>query len=150
MNIFLAPEEEKQSSITIPLEHLAPTTSIVLDDDLTEGKTELDEILVVPDPSLMLGGGTELVAEIAGDGVVESLLDVGSEQNVYMDEVDENNLDKLDKSIDLQTQEDYEAEMNLHGEISLFSKDSASKRLKVLFDLLITCCIQFCSLVHNT
>ena len=130
MNIFLAHEEASVASPLLPLEVTEPTEAVAVADDCTVGKTELDEILLVPD-TIVLQEGLELLTGASDGGIGDSLLGVGSELNVYEEEVDDKNLDKLDKSIELQTQEEFEADFKLHSGQSLFYKDSVGKRLKV-------------------
>ena len=130
MNIFLAHEEASDSSPRLPIETSESTEAVAVVDDCTVGKTELDEIILVPD-TIVLQEGLDLVTGASDGGIGDSLLGVGSELNVYEEEVDDKNLDKLDKSIELQTQEEFEADLKLHSGQSLFYKDSVGKRLKV-------------------
>ena len=81
----------------------------------------------------MLQEGSVLLDGNSEGGVGDSLLGVGSETVVYEDDMDDKNLDKLDKSIELQTHEEFEANLKLNSGLTLFHKDSVSKRQKVYF-----------------
>ena len=130
MNIFLAHEETSAASPVLTLEASESTEAVTVVDDCTAGKTELEEILLVPD-TILIQEGMDLLSGAPDGGIGDSLLGVGSELNVYEEEVDDKNLEKLDKSIELQTQEEFEADLKLHSGQSLFYKDSVGKRLKV-------------------
>ncbi|KAI6645989.1 Histone-lysine N-methyltransferase MLL3 [Oopsacas minuta] len=130
VNIFLASEEALKVSTPIPGDTTESADSVAVISDCTAGKTELEEIIMVPDTIVVLQEGSDLMSGTS-DGVIgDSLLGVGSEMVVYEDDMDDKNLDKLDKNIELQTQEEFEANLKLNSGLTLFHKDSVSKRLK--------------------
>ena len=135
MNIFLASGETLRESSPLPVSTTESADTVTLVDDCTAGKTELEEIILVPDTMVVLQEGSVLLDGISEGGVGDSLLDVGSEMVVYEDDMDDKNLDKLDKSIELQTHEEFEANLKLNSGLTLFHKDSVSKRQKVYYSI---------------
>lgn len=135
MNIFLASGETLRESSPLPVTTTESADTVTLVDDCTAGKTELEEIILVPDTMVVLQEGSVLLDGNSEGGVGDSLLAVGSETVVYEDDMDDKNLDKLDKSIELQTHEEFEASLKLNSGLTLFHRDSVSKRQKVCYHI---------------